>query len=115
MRNGLVCFVASLSLSVSFSACAFGPKKRPPQPEREVCLIGDAGCICFDSRFEEAPPGTYPISCGDDERLASRGDGVCYIRPFPECRNYHAYSPADYDAVQEWIRNQCYGPREVIR
>lgn len=106
MRKGLALLVASLSLSVSFSACAFGPKKRPPQPEREVCFVGDLGCICYDPRFDEPPPGTHPIAC-------DRGDGVCYVRPFPECKNYQAFSPADYDHLQGWIRSQCFGPREI--
>ena len=110
MRRGLALLVASVSLSVASSACAFGPKKRPPQPKREVCLLGDLGAICFDPRFDEPPAGTFPISC---ERNGERD--TCYIRPYPEALNYHAYSPADYDALQEWIRSQCFGPRDVIK
>jgi hypothetical protein len=100
-----------MSLSASFSACAFGPKKRPPQPEREYCLIGDAGCVCWDPRFDEPPPDTFPISC--ERAVGEKREGSCYVRPFPQCRNYHAYSPQDYNASQEWIRAQCYGPRDV--
>lgn len=113
MKSALVSCVALLSLSASFSACAFGGKKRPPQPEREYCLLGVAGCICFDPRFEQPPTGTTPIDCGRD--LEGRAGGVCYVRPYEACRNYHAYSPEDYDELQAWIRNQCWGPREVGR
>jgi hypothetical protein len=104
MRNALVWLVVLVSLSGSSSACAFG-KKRPPQPEREVCFIGDAGCICFDPRFDEIPAGTYPIAC-------DRGNGVCYVRPLELCENYQAYSPQDYNALQGWIKEQCHGPRD---
>jgi hypothetical protein len=115
-RRGLAWLVVLASLSVASSACAFGPKKRPPQPEREVCFVGEYSCACYDPRFDSAPPGTTPISCDEDGRLQekSSGNGACYLRPFALCRNYQAYSPADYDALQEWVSGQCFGPRETL-
>lgn len=100
--------------SVGFEACAFAPK-RPLPPPREVCFVGSASCACYDSRFDSAPPGTTPIPCDDpSERIAerlpiSRGEGVCYLRPFALCRGYNAYSPTDYDALQEWQSKECRG------
>jgi len=112
MRRGLVWLVVFLSWSVSSSACALG-KKRPPQPEREVCFIGDQDCICYDPRFNEPPAGMLPIAC-DREGEETQGRDTCYIRPIVACRNYQAYSPADYDALQEWLSRNCYGPRDEL-
>jgi hypothetical protein len=104
--------LATLS-SVSNTACALAPK-RPVPPPREVCFVGSTSCACYDSRFKEAPPGTFPISCDEEKALArAAGDGVCYLRPLHLCRGYNAYSPDDYSALQEWQARECRGSRDV--
>lgn len=93
-RTGLKWFVACLSLSVGLGSCAaFGlGKPRPPrQPPREICILGDTGCVCFDPRLPEGQQS--------------------YVRPYPECRNYIATNPIDYDAGQEWVSRNCFGPK----
>lgn len=81
-----VCLV--LSSASSCAALGFG-RKQPTQPPKELCIIGDAGCLCFDPRM---PP-----------------EQGSYTRPFPECVNYIATNPMDYDAQQAWIAAQCWG------
>lgn len=106
-----VWLVAFLTLNSANSACAFG-SKRPVPPPREVCFIGATSCACYDSRFKEAPPGTLPIPCEADEDLARASDGVCYLRPFHLCRGYNAFSPGDYQALQEWQARECRGSKD---
>lgn len=110
MMSSLRAWLAAfLILSSASNACALAPK-RPVPPPREVCFIGTTACACFDSRFSEAPPGTLPIPCDEDESLArAAGGGVCYLRPFHLCRGYNAYSPRDYEALQEWQSRECRG------
>lgn len=108
-RTAWLWFSVLLSLSVGSNACALG-KKRPEQPPREVCLLGDAGCVCYDPRFSEPPIGAQPIPCKPARA------GTCYIRPYAEgpgtCRNYQAMGPVDYDADQEWKKENCWGPKD---
>lgn len=92
MRRALILLGASLNLSAACScAHAMGKPQRPHQPPREVCVIGDAGCLCFDPRL--------PV------------DQQSYRRTFAECVNYIATNPVDYDAGQEWVARNCFGPR----
>lgn len=92
IRLALILFVVCLSLSVACScAWAFGRPKRPDQPPRELCVVGDAGLVCFDPRL--------PV------------DKQSYVLPFPESVNYIATNPVDYDAGQEWVARNCLGPR----
>ena len=107
MLTGLKWLVALACLNSVTSCAALGfGHKRPVQPPREVCLIGNAGCVCFDSRLSAPPVDTTPISCGD-----TSGPGVCYIRSFAGCLNYMATNAVDYDAQQAWISTNCLGPR----
>lgn len=73
-------------------SCALALGKKPPaleQPEAEVCVLGDSGCICFDPRL--------PV------------DQQSYVRSFQECKNYVATNVTDYNAKQDWIRANCWG------
>lgn len=121
-RSGRACLVACLSLNaVLFGSlsCAhgFGPKLPPSlqQPPREVCLTGNSGCVCFHPLLETPPPGTTPISCFGVTQIEAQDEGVCYVRAHgvPEhlggCLNYEAMSPIDYNAHQDWIKDNCWG------
>jgi hypothetical protein len=91
-RTVLKWLAVSLLLSSVTSCAALGfGHSRPKQPPRELCILGDAGCLCFDPRL--------PV------------DQQSYVRPYPQCLNYIATNPVDYDAGQEWITRNCYGPR----
>jgi hypothetical protein len=94
-RIVLTWLVGFLSLSVGLGSCAafgLGGPKPPRQPPRELCILGDSGCICFDPRLPEGKQS--------------------YVLTYAECRNYVATNPADYDAGQEWISRQCFGPKK---
>lgn len=53
---------------------------RSAPPVVEWCIIGDEGCICTDQRIGKEP----------------------YVRPFPECVNYIATNPTDFQSIMEW-------------
>lgn len=116
--------VAAFCLVNFGAACAhgFGGGKPVPlqQPPAESCLLGNAGCICFDSRLSEPPKGTTPISCAAagaaaEYRQQVQG-GVCYIRKYGltensgGCLNFPATNPGDDNAQQEWVLKNCFGP-----
>lgn len=92
-RTALRWLAACLLLSsvTSCAALGFGRPARPVQPPRELCILGDSGCLCFDPRL--------PV------------DQQSYLRSFSDCRNYVATNPMDYDSQQEWISRNCNGPR----
>ncbi len=92
IRSALFMLSACLILSaVSSCAHGFGRPARPKQPPRELCILGDSGCVCFDPRLP--------------------ADRQTYILPYEQCRNYVATNPVDYDAHQEWVSRNCFGPR----
>jgi hypothetical protein len=87
MKNALGSFVSwivILGLLLTLSLVATGCRSIP---KVERCLIGDAGCVCIDSRKPE----------GQRE----------YILPFSECRNYIATNPDDYFTLEEWMQRRC--------
>lgn len=97
MRTALHWLVVSLSLSAASSELAHGfGSKRPARPAREVCVLGESGCLCFDARLDE--------------------DKRSYIRPYTKkftdggCLDFIATNPVDYDAGEEWIARNCFGP-----
>lgn len=61
------------------------------QPPREVCFIGEYGLPCYDPRKPE-------------------GEQV-YTLTFEAGRNYQAMNPVDYQAHQDWIQKNCWGPK----
>lgn len=81
MRNDVSWFVISLAI---LATCLEGCKTLP---KGEVCLIGDAGCVCYDE--------TLPKDQQD------------YILPFDKCRNYVAISPEREMIMQEWMQRNC--------
>lgn len=94
MRSALLLLVVLLNLSAS-NCLAFG-SKRPVRPVREVCVLGESGCMCFDPRL-------------DPEKQS-------YIRPYDKkfteggCLDFVATNIIDYDAGEEWIAKNCFGP-----
>ncbi len=69
-------------LGVSLSGCR-------SVPITEVCLVGDAGCVCSDPRRPE----------GEQE----------YILSFEECRNFVARSPESEKLLRRWALENCRG------
>lgn len=85
-------WLSALVFWSSVSSCAafgLGRARQPVQPPREICVVGDAGCLCFDPRL--------PV------------DKQSYVRSFADCRNYIGTNPMDYDGQQAWISQNCYG------
>jgi hypothetical protein len=89
----LLSVLLALNLGLLTSSCAHAFGRRTPipytQPVRESCMVGEAGCVCFDPRRPE----------GEQH----------YTLSFEACRNYIAYHPSEYDTLQEWISRTCYG------
>lgn len=56
-------------------------------PKVELCIIGNAGCICHDDRL--------PVGEQD------------YVRTFEQCVNYIATNPVDYQTMQEYFVRKC--------
>lgn len=81
-----------LSAGCSSTAHGFGRPARPKQPPRELCILGNSGCVCFDPRLPE--------------------EQQSYILPYEQCLNYVATNPVDYDTHQEWISRNCHGPKK---
>lgn len=105
MNSALISFAVSLCLSVAANGCAawgFGRARPVARPEREVCILGDAGCICTDRRINVTPPGAVDLGQGVYLRKFAPGQGSCI--------NYIATNAADNDALSEWIGRNCYGP-----
>lgn len=108
MSSALRSLVVYLNLSAALftvPSCAFALGRKPPaldQPPAELCILGDSGCVCFDPRL---PVGqqTYIRKYGAPE--SSGG-----------CLNYQATNITDYNAKQDWIRQNCWGkPKENPR
>ena len=78
MKSALV-LIASL-IFLGISRCE---KYTPPEIER--CIIGDAGCICYDPRLED-----------EDQN---------YVKSFEQCANYLATNPNDYGEMWEWAQD----------
>ena len=76
MRKDLVLL---LSL-ISFVSC----KHLPPKPVTELCVNGDAGCICNDPRLPEGEQN--------------------YMVPYDQegCLNNISMTPESYRLYQEW-------------
>ena len=96
-----VLVVLSVGLLESSCAHALGRRKPVPytQPERASCMVGESGCVCFDPRLPECPgeiTATVPL-CRN------------YVLSFEQCRNYIVYHPSEYDTLQEWISDTCFG------
>lgn len=67
-------------LGVSAPAC------RTP-PLTEVCIVGDAGCVCSDPRRPD----------GEQD----------YVLTFEECRNFVARSPESEQILRRWALENC--------
>jgi hypothetical protein len=73
-------------------SCALALGKKPPaleQPQEELCVLGDGGCLCFDPRLP--------------------AEQQSYVLSFSECKNHIATNVTDYNAKQDWIRANCWG------
>ena len=81
MRNARLWLASSLA-SVVFlgSGCRTAPIV-------EVCLLGEAGCVCSDPRL--------PAGAQD------------YVLTFEECRNYIARSPESEEILRRWALENC--------
>lgn len=80
------------ALALSGAKCAIRP------PMIELCINGDAGCICSDPRLE---PGDFP------EGATPLPGGREYLRPYKQCLNYIGTSPSDYDLLEQWSVRKC--------
>lgn len=104
--SAVISFSAWLLLSTALNSCAafgFGRARPIDRPAREVCILGDAGCICTDSRLAgRIPPGTSDLGQGVYLRGYKAGEGSCL--------NFIATNAADNDALSEWTSRNCYGP-----
>lgn len=95
MKSGLVLLSSFLTLAVASSSCAWALGVRRPvePPTTEVCILGIAGCICYDPR---TTAGHQIRPYGVE---ASQGG----------CLNYVATSPDDDAAIRQFHLDECYG------
>jgi hypothetical protein len=80
MNNAKKLLVVWLATGIFLSGCL-------NRPEAEICVLGDAGCICHDPRLPKEQQD--------------------YTRTFKECINYIATNPDDYQAGEEWVLRHC--------
>ncbi len=81
MRNAPLYYISLAAIILSLNGCA------TPPPPGEDCIVGDAGCVCFDP--------TKPKGKQD------------YILSFKDCVNYVAESAARRDQLEKWAMSVC--------
>ena len=77
-KNFLKSFL--ILIAINLAGCpAHGP------PLIEECILGDAGCLCYDPRLPK------------EEQE--------YTLVYEDCKNYIATNPSDYDEMSQYVDN----------